>query len=498
MSKYHLLPDQPFRSYREYLDHHGGEPIGAWLAQRAPRAILEELGRSGLRGRGGAGFPTGLKWRTLAQHPCRERSVVCNAAEGEPGTFKDRWLLRHNPYACLEGLQIAAHAIEAGSILIGIKAIFETEIRRLEEAIEEMRSSREPWSEVQIVAGPKEYLFGEEKAMLRFIDDGVPLPREAEYPPYEYGLNATPLSPNPALMNNVETFSHAASIARHGADGFRKLGTEDTPGTILATVCGDVVRPGVYEVEAGTPLREILEVQARGPSRGDIQAVLSGVSQAVIVPDKLDTPADFGSLALAGSGLGSAGFIVVGGGRSIPQVTRDVARFLYVESCNQCSACTHGLRLASSAIDELFDPSLATEDDIGRALYGARSAPQGNRCYLPVQGSLVIPSLISRFRDQFDNQLQKPEPPVDPFPFPALLDYDPVRHVFLVDESMYRKQPDWSYAVGEDAASAEEDPVPQAVRLSADVAAQLRDRALASQVSLDRLVDRILRDALND
>ncbi len=499
MSVYRLLPARPFASYRQYLEHHGGAPIGEWLSERDPQSILDEIGRSGLRGRGGAGFPAGVKWRTLFQHPCRERSVVCNAAEGEPGTFKDRALLRSNPYAGLEGLFVAAHVIAASSIHIGIKEIFEPEIARLEGALQEIRSmGGDGLPPVTIVPGPREYLFGEEKALLRFIDDGIPLPREPEYPPYQQGLNSTPLSPNPSLVNNVETFSHAAAIARHGAEGFRALGTEDTPGTILATICGDVKRPGVYEVAAGTPLSDIIDEQAGGATQGGVQAVLSGVSNGVLMPERLGTCADFGSLALAGSGLGSAGFIVIGKGRSIPQITRDIARFLYVESCNQCSACKHGLRLASSAIDELFDTELASEDDIERALYGARSAPQANRCYLPVQGSIVIPSLIERFRDQFDAQLENPEPPLNPFQFPSLRDLDATAHVFTYDDSPYRKRPDWTYEGEDGEAGIEAEATPEAVRLSSDVAELLRERALTSGTTVDRLVDRLLRAALEE
>src|SRR6185503_8865176 len=203
------------------------------------------------------------------KHRCTKRSVICNAAEGEPGTFKDRWLIRKNPYAVLEGMLIAAHVVGTHELYIAIKESFRKEIDRLQQAIEELTSAGllDGYT-LKIVAGPEEYLFGEEKALLNVLEGQGPLPREPQYPPYERGLRATPDSPNPALVNNVETFAHVPSIVRHGADSFRQIGTSDTPGTLLFTVSGDVVSPGVYELPAGLTLRRIFEQIAGGPRPG--------------------------------------------------------------------------------------------------------------------------------------------------------------------------------------------------------------------------------------
>ena len=492
-----LLPEEPYPTYDSYL-----EAVGASAIEQArsadPIQILDELQHSGLRGRGGAGFPTGTKWRTLFEHPCREKFVVCNAAEGEPGTFKDRYLLRRNPYACLEGMAIAAQILGARRLFIGIKASFAPELARLRSARDELdaRGHLEGLT-IEIVEGPNEYLFGEEKALLRFIEDGVPLPREADRPPYEEGLFATSASPNPALVNNVETFSHVPGILRAGGASFREIGTPDTPGTLLVTMSGDVARPGVFEVEAGVPLRTLIDEYAGG-SVTPMRFVMSGISTAPLPASKVNTPVDFASLALAGSGLGSGGFIVVGEQHSVPRIAQAVARFLYVESCNQCTACKHGLRTASRAIDELFDPRTATPDDPPRALFGARSAPQGNRCYLPVQGSIVIPALMQRYAELFDAQLAEPARPSKPFLIPILADYDEERSEFLLDPRSSRKQPDWTY---EDAPP---DPTlpepttagPLSVPLKPDLAATLVERAQAEGRPLDALVDELLRDQL--
>ena len=439
-----LLPDAPYDSYSAYLSTVGASSVERALRHR-PEAVLETIHRSDLRGRGGAGFPAGTKWATTFQHDCPTRYVVANAAEGEPGTFKDRYLLRHNPYAVIEGLLIAAHVVGAKAAFIGIKAAFRREIARLERAIDEMADvvGNLP---VTIVEGPDEYLFGEEKALLNVIEGEGPFPREAHYPPYERGLFATSASPNPALVNNVETLAPVSTIVRHGADSFRELGTVDTSGTILFTLSGDIVRPGVYEGEAGIPLRALLYELGGGPRPGrSIKAVLSGVATGPITSDRLDSPTDFGSLARAGSGLGSAGLVVIDDATSIPRVAQAVARFLYVESCSQCTACKAGLDVASNAIDRMFHEAAAIADSRERALLGARSAPQGNRCYLPVQGSLLIPALLEHFREEFAVRPERAQHSASEWRIPKMVDFDEVTRRFTYDERQLLKEPDWTY-----------------------------------------------------
>ncbi|HKX12299.1 MAG TPA: NADH-ubiquinone oxidoreductase-F iron-sulfur binding region domain-containing protein [bacterium] len=394
-----------------------------------------------LRGRGGAGFPTGKKWRTLYEHPCQTRYAVCNAAEGEPGTFKDRYLLRKNPYAVLEGLAMAAATIGAKAAYVVLKASFEAELASLKKAWREMKRRAEfKRLSIHFVQGPEEYLLGEEKALLSVIENEGPFPRPADEPPYERGLFATPVSPNPALVNNAETLAHVATILRHGAASFRRLGSEDTPGTLLVTLSGDVARPGVYEVEAGKTLRSLLQEEGGGPTNGrGWKGLLCGVSSALIPPEKFDTPAEFGALRAIGSNLGSAGFIALGERAPMRSVTEAVTRFLYVESCNQCSACKAGLRQAWRELGD--DPSKELDDhDIDELLAGAELAPQGNRCYLPVQGAQLIPSLLHRF----EAELRRPADAE--WTLPKMVDYDEESHRFTYDERQKLKRPDWSYA----------------------------------------------------
>ncbi|HLF95464.1 MAG TPA: hypothetical protein VJB14_18505, partial [Planctomycetota bacterium] len=293
-TKHHwLVPDRPYETYAAYQKATGDSAL-ARARKAQPDSVLGEIERSGLRGRGGGGFPTGTKWTTIRNHPCKKHAVVCNAAEGEPGTFKDRFLLRRNPYAVLEGMLIAAHVVETRELHIAIKESFKQEIERLRGAIDELgKEGLLEGFEIKVVPGPEEYLFGEEKALLNVLEGGGPLPREAHYPPYERGLGATAESPNPALVNNVETFAHVPSIVRHGSASFRKLGTSDTPGTLLFTLSGDISNPGVYEEEAGLTLRELFYRIGGGP-RGprSFKAALCGVSAPPIGPEKFETRAD--------------------------------------------------------------------------------------------------------------------------------------------------------------------------------------------------------------
>src|SRR5262245_56518518 len=262
--KPHWLLAAPYDSYNAYLKRRGGSAVEL-ARSRPPEEVVAEIERSGLRGRGGAGFPTGTKWRTTMSHECPTRYVVCNAAEGEPGTFKDRYLLRRDPYSMLEGLLIAAHVAGAEEAYIAMKASFTKELARVRAAIEEMAAHGVlDEVKVQVVEGPEEYLFGEERALLEVIEGNDPLPREPHYPPYERGLFATPMSPNPAIVNNVETYARVPDIVRHGAASFRKVGTDNTPGPLLFTLSGAVARPGVYEREAGIPLRSLIFEVAGG------------------------------------------------------------------------------------------------------------------------------------------------------------------------------------------------------------------------------------------
>src|SRR5437879_1287998 len=212
-------------SLDDYLAVGGSDGLTKALAL-SPPDVVREIKRSGLRGRGGAGFPTGTKWETVAgSDPGAPKYAVCNAAEGEPGTFKDRWLMRRNPYQIVEGLSIAAYAVGAEQAHIALKKNFGPEIEALRRAIGEMsKTGLLGTFQIEVYEGPDEYLYGEEKALMEVLEGNLPMPRIS--PPFQEGLFATAGSPNPTPVNNVETLANVPLILRSGADWFRGSGTE--------------------------------------------------------------------------------------------------------------------------------------------------------------------------------------------------------------------------------------------------------------------------------
>jgi NADH-quinone oxidoreductase subunit F len=229
------------------------------------------------------------------------------------------------------------------------------------------------------------------------------------------------------------------------------------------------------------------------------------VSVAPIAAERFGTPADFGSLALIGSGLGSAGFIVYDDRVSMPRVAQMAARFLYVESCNQCSACKNGLRTASTELDALFDPRHVHPNLLARAGYGARSAPQGNRCYLPAEGAAMIPGLLSRFAPEFEQQLREPGRPSERVPIPKIADWDEMARNFILDDRQQRKRPDWTYEsphappeARARPAAAPHDRAHVGVPLPAELVALLRTRAERDAISLETLIERALESWLRN
>ena len=413
----------------------------------APEAIVATILESGLRGRGGAGFPTGRKWQTVAANAMGgpPATVIVNGAEGEPGTFKDRSILRHNPYQVIEGAFIAARAVHADRVIIALKGSFTVEVERTRAALAEMRAANVLPAAIgcSIFEGPDEYLYGEESALLETIDGRGPFPRVV--PPYRIGLLGDDpyrrVGAGPALVNNLETIANVPTIIACGADWFRSIGTPDSPGTVVCTVTGDLNRHGVGEVRMGTPLWHVLETIGGGPL-APVKAVLSGVANPVIVGDQLDVPVSHEGMRSAGCGLGSAGFIVFAHPVDMVAVAAGVARFLSIESCGQCTPCkTDGTELAT-LLDRLARSNATAgdlqliEDRIGTVGYGAR-------CYLAAQQETVLASILNQFGDEFHAHLTGAAPPAEPLLIAELLDIRGGRAV--IDEHHRHKQPDWSY-----------------------------------------------------
>jgi NADH:ubiquinone oxidoreductase subunit F (NADH-binding) len=456
-----LLPAEPITTIEGYLATDDGG-AGAEAAQRlGPEATIGAIARAGLRGRGGGGFPTGRKWSGIAGQTGMRRYVVCNGAEGEPGTFKDRAILRANPYQVVEGLLIAAFAVGAEEAFICLKASFERELEAVTRAVQELQTAGY-CSEctVNIVAGPDEYLFGEEKAMLEVIEGKPPLPRW--FPPYEHGLFAggpqegwesirgsaarpRGAGPNPTLVNNVETLANVPHILARGADWFRSMGTAESPGTVVTTVVGDVVAPDVGEVELGTSLRDVIDAVGSGPLPGrTVKAVFSGVANPVVTADQLDVAVSYEGFDAIGSGMGAAGFIVHDDSACMVDAAYRFSRFLYIESCGQCPPCKIGSGEITSRLERL-ETGAGDVDDIAAIQGWLGRVTDGNRCFLAVEERYVVGSVLAAFGDEFAEHVELHRcPRPGRRPIPKLLDL--AEGTATYDERIWNKLPDWTYA----------------------------------------------------
>jgi NADH:ubiquinone oxidoreductase subunit F (NADH-binding) len=438
----YLLAPSPVPDLATYEAAGGGGGLETALQLEADE-VIDEVAASGLRGRGGAGFPTGAKWRSTVTAGADSASplyLVCNGAEGEPGTYKDRLLIGHDPYQLLEGILIALHATGAEAAHVGVKERFTHERGRLARALEELRDAGWDGADrVEVVAGPDEYLFGEEKAMLEVIEGKLPMPRVL--PPYMQGLFATMNQPNPTVVNNVETLSHVPHVLARGADWFRERGTQEAPGTMLFTVIGDVARSGVYELPLGTSLRTLVSELAGAT---DVKAIYSGVSNPVIVPSLLDLPMDFDSFAEAGTGLGSSGFVVYDTSHCIVRVAATIAQFLAIESCGQCLACKLGTTEVARRLTAL-DRGHGTLTDIEEVRDRAVTVTDQARCGLPV-GTQVLRSTVDAFHDEFVAHVGTPCWSEAPAVVPKIAELDRDAGAVTLDREYYRKRGDWSYA----------------------------------------------------
>lgn len=455
-----LLPSPPIGSLEQHRAAGGLEPLRR-MRGMAPDAVIDMVGRAGVRGRGGAGFPTARKWAGVKESTAADDEcfVVVNAAEGEPGTFKDRALLSANPYLVLEGALIAAHCVGARRIVVATKAIYEPQLARIYGSIAELAA--DGWLvdiDLTVVEGPDHYLFGEETAMLEVIEGNDPLPRHI--PPYLYGLYTTgpqlgwsagiddspggPATPssNPVVVNNAETLAHVALIARHGVDAYRSMGTEDSPGPTIVTITGDVERAVVAAVPLGRNLDELIDELAGGPREGrTVKAVLSGVANPVMRGDQIATPVTYEHLDRAGGGLGSAGFVVYDDQRNMVDVAYQVSKFLHVESCGQCNSCKLGTLDITRLLERLVHGDPPDGDVLGAFRRSIRGVTDAARCYLPTQEQRVIASLLDQYPEDLAERLAgvSGDPNV---PLPKLIDVHDGRAELA--EGPPFKHPDWT------------------------------------------------------
>ena len=331
-----------------YIAADGYQALHHVLHELTPKDVVDSMVKSGLRGRGGAGYPTGLKWGTVAKSPSERKYVICNADEGDPGAFMDRSVLESDPHSVLEGMAIAAYTVGADQGFIYVRAEYPLAISRLQTAIRQAKQLgvlgsgvfESPFNfNVEIRIGAGAFVCGEETALMASVEGkrGTPRPR----PPFpaESGLWGCP-----TLINNVETFANVPAIVRKGADWFASIGTEKSKGTKVFALAGKIKNTGLIEVPMGTALRTIVEDMGGGaPDGGKIKAVQTGGPSGGCIPeDALDTPVDYESLSKLGSIMGSGGMIVMDGATKMVEVARFFMEFCMDESCGKCIPCRTG------------------------------------------------------------------------------------------------------------------------------------------------------------
>jgi NADH-quinone oxidoreductase subunit F len=381
-------------------------------ALRMPRdGLVEELKKSGLRGRGGAGFSMGMKASFLPQGDM-DKYLVCNADESEPGTFKDRELMFKNPHALIEGMIIGAYAAGANRAFIFIRGEYSEVADVLDAAVVEARDAGVLGDlELHVHRGAGAYICGEETGLLDALEGKRGNPRLKPPFPANQGLYQ-----GPTLINNVETLMTVPYILRMGAEEYAKIGVENSTGTKVISISGNVQRPGNYEIELGVSSREIIYELAGGPPAGrSVKLWFPGGSSApVLTADDLDIPYDFDSLAKAGSMLGSGAIIVVDDSNSVVDVCLKLASFYRHESCGKCTPCREGTNWTVKMLERIRD-GLATPMDLD-IMASVQDRIIGNcLCVLGDAMAMPVGSMIAKFRGEFERYMEAASlaPPAD-------------------------------------------------------------------------------------
>lgn len=323
----------------------GGYEALAKALKNSPDEVIKAILDAGLRGRGGAGFPTGKKWQFTREAPGEARYLVLNGGEDEPGSKKDRVLMENLPHLVIEGTILGAYAIGAAKAYLYINAKYDEAIRSIDNALAEAKAAGY-WGEnilgsnftleFEVVPAPHNYVAGEDTAVLEVIEGKQPLPRQKPPFPVTVGLFGKPTS-----VNNVETLANVAPIMLKGAGWYRTFGTAESPGTMIFALDDDVNRPGIYELPFGTPLRHLIEECGGGMRDGKkIKAIMPAAPSSAYLPaDKIDTPLDHNSMRDAGAGLGCGVVRLIAEGTCIVEEVLKISEFFTAESCGQCPAC---------------------------------------------------------------------------------------------------------------------------------------------------------------
>jgi bidirectional [NiFe] hydrogenase diaphorase subunit len=389
----------------EYIAIGGYQALYHAIHEMTPAEVVQEITKSGLRGRGGAGFPTGLKWATVAKMPTGQKYVICNGDEGDPGAFMDRSVLESDPHRVLEGMAIAGYAIGANQGYLYVRAEYPLAIQRLEIAIKQGKKLGILGSQVfgssfdfriDIRVGAGAFVCGEETALISSVEGGRGNPRPRPPYPAQSGLWG-----NPTLINNVETLANIAPIIDRGADWFASIGTEKSKGTKIFSLTGKIRNNGLIEVPMGISLREIVENMGGGVPGGSVKAVQTGGPSGGCIPvDALDTPVDYESLAKLGSMMGSGGMVVLDQDSSMVEIAQFYMEFCRGETCGKCIPCRAGTVQMYEALTKILNRQ-ATIADLEQLEQLCEMVKATSLCGLGQSAPNPILSTLRYFKEEY-------------------------------------------------------------------------------------------------
>ncbi|MBL8101837.1 MAG: NADH-quinone oxidoreductase subunit NuoF [Anaerolineales bacterium] len=395
----------------EYITANGYEALGKVLSEMTPESVIEVVEKSGLQGRGGAGFPTGRKWKFVRAAQGSKKYIVCNADESEPGTFKDRIVLEGDPHVIIESMAIAAYAIGADEGYIYIRGEYGLAYRRLEKAILQAREfgflgknifGTEFNFDIHIHAGAGAYVCGEETALLESLEGKRGEPRSRPPYPVTKGLWNKPTS-----VNNVETLANIPAIIRNGAEWYRSIGTPSSPGTKVYTIMGNVNFSGVIEVPMGVTLREVINIYAKGMKPGStLKLAQTGGSSGSIIPAVLqDTPMDFESFRKAGVSLGSGALLICDQNTCIVDLVKVLLQFFRFESCGKCTPCRVGTQRSYEIVDRISKGQGKLEE-LDTLLELAAEMERASNCGLGQTATVPIRDMLKHFRTEVEAHIR--------------------------------------------------------------------------------------------
>ncbi len=395
---------------QDYLADDGYAAARKVLTSMSPEEVTDEISRANLRGLGGAGFPTGRKWSFIPKGTSQPKYLVVNADEGEPGTFKDRYIMERDPHALVEGMIISAYAIGSHKAYVYIRGEYFRPAKRLQRALDEAYSQGWLGKNIQgtgfdldvvIHRGAGAYICGEETALLTSLEGGKGFPRLKPPFPAISGLFSCP-----TIVNNVETLACVPFIVRNGATHFADIGTDKQGGTRLFCVSGHVARPGVYEAPVSITLRELIATAGGVRDGNRLKAVIpGGISAKILTADEIDVAMDFDSLMAAGSMAGSGGVIVMDETTCMIEALASAARFFAHESCGQCSPCREGTGWVHRLVHRILE-GRGRVSDLDELLAIAGDMEGNTICVFADAAAWPVQSYITKFRDEFEEYIR--------------------------------------------------------------------------------------------